>query len=113
MFPLTAYVDPDGEVTSDLIINHLIILKEKMTKYFPSLVINEYDWVRNPFAVTSDVISHLELVEQEQFLELQSDSSLKLKFNELKLFQFWSFIKTEYPIITEICLFIFIHRNTE
>jgi len=75
MFPLTVDVDP--EVTSDLIKNHLIILKEKMKKYFPSLPINEYDWVRNPFAVTSDVISHLELVEQDQLLELQSDRSLK------------------------------------
>jgi hypothetical protein len=64
-----------------------------MTKYFPSLVINEYDWVHNPFAVTSDVISHLKLVEQEQFLELQSDSSFKLKFNELKLFQFGVLLK--------------------
>jgi len=43
MFPLTADVDPSGEVTSDLIINHLIILKEKMKKYFPSLPINVYD----------------------------------------------------------------------
>ncbi|XP_025413497.1 protein FAM200A-like [Sipha flava] len=83
-----------------------------MTKYFPSLVINEYDWVRNPFAVTSDVISHLELVEQEQLLELQSDRSLKLKFNELKLFQFWSFIKTEYPIITEIAINILLPFST-
>jgi hypothetical protein len=65
MFPLTANIEPDGEITSDLIKNHLIIKKKKMTKYFPSLVIDEYDWVRNPFAVTSDVISHLELVEQE------------------------------------------------
>jgi len=29
MFPFTADVNPDGEVTSDLIINHFIILKEK------------------------------------------------------------------------------------
>jgi len=29
MFPITADVGPDGEITSDLIINHLIILKEK------------------------------------------------------------------------------------
>lgn len=35
MFPLTADVDPDGEVTSDSIINnHLIILKEKNYKIF-------------------------------------------------------------------------------
>jgi len=59
------------------------MLGESAEKNVSSLVINEYDWVRNPFAVTSDVISHLGLVEQEQLLELQS---LKLKFNELKLF---------------------------
>jgi len=29
-----------------------------------------YDWVRYPFSVTSDVISHLGLVELEQLLEL-------------------------------------------
>jgi hypothetical protein len=110
MFSLTADVDPDEEVTSDLIINHLKILKEKMTKYFPSLVFNEYDWVCNPFAITSDVISHL--VEQEQLLELQSDRSLKLKFNELKLFQFRSFIKIEYPIITEIAINILLPFST-
>jgi len=38
MFPLTtADINPDGEVTSDLIVNHLIILKAKMKKYYPSL----------------------------------------------------------------------------
>jgi len=78
-----------------------------MKKYFPSLPINEYDWVRNPFAVTSDVISHLGSVEQEQLLELQSHRSLKLK-----LFQFWSFIKTEYPIITEIAINILLPFST-
>jgi hypothetical protein len=35
MFLLTADFDPDGEVTSDLIINHLIILKEKNEKIIP------------------------------------------------------------------------------
>lgn len=64
--------------------------------------VNEYDWVLNPLAVTSDAITHLGLVEQEQLLELQPDGSLKLKFNELELFQFRNFINTEYSIITEI-----------
>jgi len=68
------------------------------------LSVSEYDWVHNPFAVTSGAISHLGLVEQEQLLELQSDRSLKLKLNELKLFQFWSFINTEYSIITEMAI---------
>jgi len=44
-----------------------------MKKYFPSLPVNEYDWVRKcPFAVTSDAMSRLGLVEREQLLELQS-----------------------------------------
>jgi hypothetical protein len=30
-----------------------------MKKYYPSLPINEYNWVHIPFAVTSDEISHL------------------------------------------------------
>jgi len=38
MVPLTADVDPDEEVTPDLIINHLKILKEKMKKIFSIFV---------------------------------------------------------------------------
>lgn len=34
-------------------------------KHLPSLHVNEYDWMRNPFGVTSDVTSNLELVEQK------------------------------------------------
>ena len=49
----------------------------------------------NPFAVTSDAISRLKLIEQELLLELRSDRfRLKLKFN-------WNLINTVYPIITE------------
>ena len=82
-----------------------------MAKYYLLIEYIIY-WVRNLFAVTSDVISHLGLVEQEQLLKLQSDRSLKLKFNGLKLFQFWNFIKTEYPIITDIAINILLPFST-
>lgn len=64
-------VGPDEEVTFDLITSHNF--KRKMKKYFPSLPINKYDWVHNPFSVISDIISHLGLFEQEQLLKLQSN----------------------------------------
>jgi len=48
-----------------------------MKTYIPCLPVDEYDWARNPFAVTSDAISRLGLVEQEQLLELRSDRRLK------------------------------------
>lgn len=39
-FPLKPDVHPDGEVTSDLVINYLIIKKKKSKKYFPSLLVD-------------------------------------------------------------------------
>jgi hypothetical protein len=50
MFPLTADTDP--EITSCLILKYLSVLEEKL-QYFPSINVNEYDWVLNPFAVTT------------------------------------------------------------
>jgi hypothetical protein len=43
MFPLTSEADPHGEVTSGLILNHLLALEDKMKQYFSSLAVDEYD----------------------------------------------------------------------
>jgi len=45
------------------------------------------DWVRNP---SSDNIflGHLFINEQEEFMELQADRTLKLKFSEIELAHF-------------------------
>lgn len=68
MFPLISDFDSNGEVTSDLFINHLIVLKEKIKEYFPSACW-WICWVRNPFTVISEALSHQGLVEQEELLE--------------------------------------------
>jgi hypothetical protein len=57
MFPLSADIDP--EITSCLISEHLSVLEVKLQQDFPSLSVNEYDWVRNPFAVTTADTKHL------------------------------------------------------
>jgi hypothetical protein len=59
MFPLTADTDP--EITSCLILEHLSVLEDKVQQYFPSPNVNEYDWVRNPFVVTTADTKHLSL----------------------------------------------------
>jgi hypothetical protein len=71
MFPLTADTDP--EITSYLILEHLSVLEAKLQQYFPSLNVNEYDWVRNPFVVTTADTKHLLLKEAEELAELQAD----------------------------------------
>lgn len=83
MFPLTVNIDLSGEVTSNLIINYLILIFEKKNQKIYSIY--KYEQVRNLFATTSNFISHLDLVEQEQILEFQSDRTLKIKYNELTL----------------------------
>lgn len=80
---LIADVDPYGEVAFNLIPTHLKILREQMKIYFPPLHVEKYDWVRNPFAITTDIsqcdianiMPNSRLVEQKQLLETQSNRS--------------------------------------
>jgi hypothetical protein len=65
-------------------------LEDKLQQYFPSLNENEYDWVRNPFAVTTADTKHLSLEEAEELAELQADRTIQLKLRETTLFQFWN-----------------------
>jgi hypothetical protein len=101
MFPLTSEADPHGEVTSGLILNHLLDLEDKMKQHFSSLAVNDYDWVRNPYAVSPDATTHLPIEKQEQLAELRSDSTLQLKYGELSLLKFRKLAKGEYPAIAE------------
>jgi hypothetical protein len=55
--------------------------------------VSEYDWVRNPFAVTNADTKHLSLKEAEEFAELQADRIIQLKFRETTLLQFWNLAK--------------------
>ncbi|VEN56237.1 unnamed protein product [Callosobruchus maculatus] len=74
MFPLLQNEDTNEIIP--IVIEHLSSLQEKIAKYFPSLDIEKYDWVRNPFgeAVTSS--NELSLREEEDFISLSSDRTL-------------------------------------
>jgi hypothetical protein len=91
MFPLTADTDP--EITFCLILENLSVLEDKLQQYFPSLNVNEYDWVRNRFAVTTADTKHLSLKEAEELAELQADRTIQLKFRETTLLKFWNLAK--------------------
>jgi hypothetical protein len=88
MFPLTSKVDSHGDVTSELILNHLLVLEDKMVQYFPSITVAEYDWVRNPYAVSPEPITNLPLEKEEQLAELQSDRTLQLKYGNYHFLNF-------------------------
>ena len=54
---------------------HLKCLEKQFKKYFqPDFDTNQFDWVRNPFNVSIENVSHLSLNTQEKFAELSSDT---------------------------------------
>jgi hypothetical protein len=55
-----------------------------------------YDWVRNPYPVSSAQPENLTLRERNELCELQSDHTLKMKFTDLSLYKFWISVKEEY-----------------
>jgi hypothetical protein len=110
MFPLTADTDP--EITSCLILEHLSVLEDKLQQYFPSLNVNEYDWVRDPFAVTAADTTHLSLKEAEELAEFQADQTIQVKFREKTLFQFWNLAEKQFSVLSEDALSILLHFST-
>ena len=69
-----------------LIIDHLILLQNKINNYFPNLEIQDYDWIRNPFISTDT--KNLSLV-KEKLAEIKNDRSLFMMYKESDLDRFW------------------------
>lgn len=94
-----------------IVVQHLQTLEEKINFYFPSLDIEKYDWVRNPFIKFSSNIG-LTLCEEEKLASLSSDRGLKIKHTELPIDTFWISIRNEYPSVSKIALSILIQFST-
>ncbi len=88
MFPLLFQVQTQTkyEKVIPLITSHLGSLSVKLPKYFPSLLSDMYDWVRNPITEFSPSTENLQ--EEEELSELQCARTLKMKFNKVSLDKF-------------------------
>jgi hypothetical protein len=95
-----------------LLLEHLLVLVDKLQQYFPSLNVNEYDLVHNPFAVTTADTKHLSLKDAEESAELQADRTIQLKFRETTLLQFWDLAKKEFSVLSEDALSTLLHFFT-
>ena len=85
-FPKTAECELKNDI-SLLIVDHLILLQNKINNYFPNLEIQDYDWNRNPFISTNT--RNLSLVEEEELAEIKNDRSLFIMYKESDLDRFW------------------------
>ena len=80
------------------ILNTLSELQSSFQHYFPSLSIDEYEWVINPFAVRE--IANLNTEEEEQLIELRNDKFNHSIFTDMNLEEFWLSVKKSYPFIS-------------
>lgn len=95
-----------------LIIDHLTILEENINYYFPSLEIEQYDWVRYPFLQDVDYSRILTLSEQVELATLSVDRTLRIKHSELPLDEFWISVIAEYKQLSTKALNILLQFST-
>lgn len=95
-----------------IITQHLELLEEKITKYFPAFNIEKYDWIRNPFSIINTLIYEFMLQEEEEFITLSTDRTLKIKFSEITVEKFWISIQTEFKNISEKAIRILLEFST-
>lgn len=68
----------------------------------------QYDWLRNPFLCEESVVRHLPFSAQDEFIELRSDRTLELNFNNQALVDLWVGNRNEFPeLFTKAKLFLF------
>ena len=89
---------------ASLILNHLNTVLKNLDKYFPSISIDQYDWVRRPFVEFEPSEGQFNLTEEEELAGISSDRTLKLKYSELSQDAFWLLVEEEYPTIAQKAL---------
>jgi len=95
-----------------LILNHLDSLQEKVGHYFPSLSIESYDWVRNPFVEVPSSLDQFTIEEEEELSDISNDRTLKLKYSQESLNSFWIGIQREHPNIAQKAIKLLLQFST-
>ena len=72
-----------------LILTHLDALLNSISKYFPSISVDQYDRVRNPLVEFEPCQGQFTLKEEEELVSVASDRMLKLNCAESNLDAFW------------------------
>ena len=115
MFPRSnnALSDVDRQFVVDLAQEHLSLLQQKYDCYFFTINTQQYDWIRNPFSSNAEISTkELSLPIRESFLELRNDRTLRLKFSEMSLGEFWVSIREEYKLISKAAIEILLQFST-
>jgi hypothetical protein len=107
MFPkLNAFIEDNNMEISETgiercIREHFINLQSSFSTYFPEKMNDKYSWNRDPFHEVSLPNNDFSLEEEENYIDLTSDTSLKLKFRRESLTEFWVGVGEKYPHLSK------------
>ncbi|XP_046142758.1 zinc finger BED domain-containing protein 5-like [Osmia bicornis bicornis] len=111
MFRLTAKTNP--ECISDLILQHLSAMEDKVPQFFPIENANKYNWIRNPFALKDEERNYLPLRKREMLVNLSHNRDLQLEYRERhNLLKFWIQAKNAYPELADDALSILLQFSS-
>ena len=83
---------------------HLYNLQSSLLQYFPNSP-EDNSWIENPFVVTNKPVG-LSASNYENLIDLITDSSLKQKYNELPLNEFWLSLTEEYSNLSKLAIHV-------
>ncbi|XP_050985391.1 zinc finger BED domain-containing protein 5 [Labeo rohita] len=75
---------------------HISTLTQLFQKYFPNNSM-QYDWIIDPFNTPAP--ADFSSAEEDQYIEMTSDSTFRLRFPAQTLSEFWLGVEKEYPLI--------------
>jgi len=88
---------------ANLICEHIQSLLDQFNFYFGDLNVKNFSWVSNPFLTDIDSLNLL-TSEINQFIELTSDTTLKMLYPRVSLIKFWTQASHEYPELSQKAL---------
>jgi hypothetical protein len=118
MFPkLNAFIEGNNMEISEngierCIRQHLINLQSSIFKYFPEKMNDKYSWIRDPFHEVSPPNEDFSLKEEENYIDLTSDTALKLRFHRKSLTEFRVGVGEEYPHLSKKAINILLPFTT-
>ncbi|XP_063786022.1 zinc finger BED domain-containing protein 5-like [Pseudophryne corroboree] len=87
-----------------VIISHLESLQQQFRQYFPEKDRKAEAWIRNPFSAEATANACLPLSVAEKLIDLSCDETLKLRYSEQPLANFWISVQQEYPDLSSAAL---------
>ena len=90
------------------------LLYQKYEHYFFTINSEQYDWIRNPISADAEISTQklLSFPVKKNFLELRNDRTLRLKFRDIPLDEFWIAVGKEYRQISKKTLEILLQFCT-